>query len=485
MTRAPGDSDEFDDAQLIDFLHGVAEEEVAARITAALDLRPELLERLQRLDPGLPAVLDSMNRLLQEAPRAELTNALVDAAVAVSSKASDTSIGRGRGKRQVTATRWSAASWLAIAVVVASAFAAGFYTGGAGPTGRQPITHEAASDVDGGGQKRQLTQAEPAGPPAPPIPTVPPAQVPADNSLADGAKPGVAAAPTSVGPPMPEMPAVAVPSDSATGPSSPLLASTPPPDATPSRTDSAAAAAPSVASVPDAPASADAPSTGAAKPEIAAAPASTEPPVSDGTAVAIPKDPTTGPSSPALASAPPLPTQDAAALQAPAGPANVAPTTEGAGPNSGATAWVQAVASYVRLMTSETLEQTGQSRGEIRARLAAMSQRFGVDMEAVQRSVGNLALKRVDILQLNGRPLLQLGFVDADGNPLAVCIILRAGGGPGKESPVAPRFRSEDAMGLNAVHWDRQPLGFLVIGRGSSSRMLDAAQRINRAVRPS
>jgi hypothetical protein len=146
-------------------------------------------------------------------------------------------------------------------------------------------------------------------------------------------------------------------------------------------------------------------------------------------------------------------------------------------------AWVEAVASYVRLMTADTLTQTALPAARQRTQLTRLSRTFGVDLRVLVNTLPGLTLQRIEVLQFNSLPLLQLGFVDPDGTPLAVCILLRPSASatdpPGRRDPV---FRQATTQGLHAVSWDQQPKGFLVIGRSMPERLGEMARRIARAL---
>lgn len=407
MTGPQRNADAFDDAELIAFLQGAADQPLASRVEAALNAQPKLVERMQALDPGLPMVHGAMEQMLQHAPNAGLARALADASVAHATGGAGAYSG------------WSTGGWLATtALGLALGFAAGIYAGGWRPTDHRgvppPAGLELKDDRDGR-QRAPSPELTVPGSPAQPAAPMPAITVPADQ-------PPVAVLPPEALVPRapPILPEVVAPAPAVDAPPSVLADGSPLPTPSP-------------------------------------APEPAQPGTSQATADV-----------PAVSDIPPV-------------PAALAPTA----PPSATTAWVQAVAAYVQLMTPETLQQTGQSRAEIRARLSTMGRRFGINLRALERSVSDLALKRVDILQFNGRPLLQLGFVDGNGQPVAVCIILRATPAASTRPVLPAVLRNERAGVLNAVHWDRQPLGLLVIGQGSNAGMVDAARRIDRAVGPS
>jgi hypothetical protein len=141
-------------------------------------------------------------------------------------------------------------------------------------------------------------------------------------------------------------------------------------------------------------------------------------------------------------------------------------------------AWLVAVADYIRLMTPETFAASRQTPAQLRASLAAVGRRASFDLQAVARRVPELRLQRAEILELNGRPLAQLAFLDAANRPVAICILLRAAV-PAGLRPSEPSSVQEDELhGLNIAHWDIDRHGLLIIGRQTPLELRRLAERL-------
>ncbi len=134
--------------------------------------------------------------------------------------------------------------------------------------------------------------------------------------------------------------------------------------------------------------------------------------------------------------------------------------------------WMMAVADYVALFSQETLVDLGVQPQELAQQVEKVSAAVGQDL-AVAVDLPDLTLRRAELLELNGLPLAQLAYTHADGTPVAFCVILRSREPDG--APVA--FRTGQARDLNAVLWDVQPRGFLVIGDRAPEE-LDALARL-------
>lgn len=117
--------------------------------------------------------------------------------------------------------------------------------------------------------------------------------------------------------------------------------------------------------------------------------------------------------------------------------------------------WVSFVASYQTLYTTATLDAIDPSPQEAALQLAAVSEGIGIDLTALPQAEG-LVFKRAQLLGFNGKPLVQISYLRADGTPVALCIIPA---GP-DESGVSMGA----AEGLDVARWNTPGFGFLLIG---------------------
>jgi len=115
--------------------------------------------------------------------------------------------------------------------------------------------------------------------------------------------------------------------------------------------------------------------------------------------------------------------------------------------------WRQAVAEYMGLYTSETFGAAAPP--SLRDDLAAIGERLGLALDPDRLSVGGLAPRRAQMLQFEGAPLAQIGYVDG-AVPLAFCVI-RDGE---KDAPIS----LESKEGFATASWAKGGRGFMLIG---------------------
>lgn len=117
--------------------------------------------------------------------------------------------------------------------------------------------------------------------------------------------------------------------------------------------------------------------------------------------------------------------------------------------------WAAFVASYQSLYTEATLAAVTLSEAERQAQLTQVSDALGLDLTTLPAADG-LTLKRAQLLDFRGKPLVQLAYLRADGTPVALCII--PAGPDGK--PVSMGA----AEGMDLARWNTPGYGFLLIG---------------------
>ncbi len=129
--------------------------------------------------------------------------------------------------------------------------------------------------------------------------------------------------------------------------------------------------------------------------------------------------------------------------------------------------WKGVVASYQSLYTADTLKFIDQNETDMLnelARVAATLEKK-IDLKEI-RSFSSLSYKRAQVLAFQGQPVIQLAFLNADGEPYALCIT-RANGVQ-KSEPNLSKLE-----GLEAASWTKDGYDYLFIGgqdRGLVSR---------------
>jgi hypothetical protein len=127
--------------------------------------------------------------------------------------------------------------------------------------------------------------------------------------------------------------------------------------------------------------------------------------------------------------------------------------------------WRQAVAEYMGLYTSETFGAAASPN--LRGDLAAMGDRLGLALDPDRLSVGELTPRRAQMLQYDGAPLAQIGYVDGQ-IPLAFCVIKDGE----KDAPLSLANKE----GLTTASWAKGGRGFMLIGNLPADR-IDALAR--------
>lgn len=144
--------------------------------------------------------------------------------------------------------------------------------------------------------------------------------------------------------------------------------------------------------------------------------------------------------------------------------------------------WLEAVAGYVRLYSAETFAAAPLSPAARARSLTALGEVTRLDLTPLA-AIDGLRFQRAEVLQLSGRPLGQVAYLDSAGQPLAVCILVRPT--PPEGAPRRPpelTYRNDAIGDLQIVHWDIQPYGFLVIGRQSATILRAVAEQVAAAI---
>jgi len=127
--------------------------------------------------------------------------------------------------------------------------------------------------------------------------------------------------------------------------------------------------------------------------------------------------------------------------------------------------WRAAVADYMELYTAETFAESDAST--LQKQLTALSDGLKLKLDPGALVIAGLAPRRAEILQYDGAPLGQIGYVDAD-RPIALCII--DDGEPDSGQSVAERD------GLSLVFWAKGGRGYLAIGKAPAARLAAFAE---------
>ena len=125
--------------------------------------------------------------------------------------------------------------------------------------------------------------------------------------------------------------------------------------------------------------------------------------------------------------------------------------------------WHMAVAEYQVLYDTATLTGMTLTEDQRWGSLSKTSQALDVDLSREDVTLEGLDFRRAQILNHNGSPLAQLAFLDPDNNAIAFCFTRTDG--PDQAA------QSTTLEGLSAVTWQKDGLGYILIG-GSDPKAL-------------
>lgn len=118
--------------------------------------------------------------------------------------------------------------------------------------------------------------------------------------------------------------------------------------------------------------------------------------------------------------------------------------------------WRDYVAAYQALYVNETLASVETTPEGASENLKALGTTLGLDLSAAQFDPG-LRFKRGQILGYQGKALIQLAYLNALGEPVALCIIRGEDAG-------SKGISVTTLEGMAAAFWERDGFAFLLIG---------------------
>jgi anti-sigma factor RsiW len=125
--------------------------------------------------------------------------------------------------------------------------------------------------------------------------------------------------------------------------------------------------------------------------------------------------------------------------------------------------WRQVVAEYQGLTTSETLAAIADDPSAMTQELSTIGSRLAIDLSPDKLALPDATLKRAQLFQFRGRPLVQLAYLSPQAGPMALCII--ANGRP--DEGIAFEIRE----GFNIVFWTDNGRGYMLIGKATRAAL--------------
>lgn len=134
--------------------------------------------------------------------------------------------------------------------------------------------------------------------------------------------------------------------------------------------------------------------------------------------------------------------------------------------------WRSVVANYMMLYSTETLNNPTSGPGPGPQDMARLSDAVSLDVSMGKVELPGREIKRAQILQYEGAPLIQIAYLDPTSGPLAFCFMRKAGRDEA--------LRHEQMLGLNIVDWSTSTHAFLVIGYAGVPELQDIATDLRR-----
>ena len=129
--------------------------------------------------------------------------------------------------------------------------------------------------------------------------------------------------------------------------------------------------------------------------------------------------------------------------------------------------WRQAVVEYMALYTPESFGEAASPR--LGDELASLSRRLEAPLDADRLKVGGLSPRRAELLQYDGAPLGQIGYLDG-ATPVAFCIL--HDGEP--DAALATSSRG----GFAVASWAKGGRGFMLVGKIPIERLTALARSL-------
>lgn len=133
--------------------------------------------------------------------------------------------------------------------------------------------------------------------------------------------------------------------------------------------------------------------------------------------------------------------------------------------------WIESVANYQSLYVEQTLARA-QTQTQAQAALQELSQPIGIDLTTLLE-IEPLDYRRAQLLGFEGHPLVQVAYLDKDV-PIAICITPRGG--------ADSAIQNDAYFGLQAASWQKDGLGFLVIGGQDADLILKIAEQVKNKI---
>ncbi len=128
------------------------------------------------------------------------------------------------------------------------------------------------------------------------------------------------------------------------------------------------------------------------------------------------------------------------------------------------------VAEYLALYTADSLLHASADLDERASQLQFAGQRLGLPLDPFAMNLGNLQMRRTQMLEYDGKPLGQILYLDPAHGPVALCILATSSG--------TRPMRRERRSGLNLVYWSSETHSFVMAARNPMEDLKARADEI-------
>lgn len=136
--------------------------------------------------------------------------------------------------------------------------------------------------------------------------------------------------------------------------------------------------------------------------------------------------------------------------------------------------WRGVVADYMSLYSTATLANLSHDPAMLDRQVASIGEDLAIPVKRSDIDLPGLQFRRAQMLQLDGRPLAQFAYVDAQYRPFALCVFADSSGS-------APT-QTEQRQGMNVVFWSSATHSYLIIGHLPGKTMQGLAARLRGAM---
>jgi len=137
--------------------------------------------------------------------------------------------------------------------------------------------------------------------------------------------------------------------------------------------------------------------------------------------------------------------------------------------------WITQVADYHLLYSRDTVQNRELSDTELQTLKVKLSKAINTNLNIPNLSSEQLQFKRGQILEQNGKPLIQLVYLPSEGKPIALCLL---------RTDIADSSIEEGkSRGMSFYTWSKNGLSYVIVGdidnQWLKAAAIDAASQLD------